>query len=78
MRTVTHRAQVDLREKEYIRGDVFQFFDQIDKIIKNFDLDQIVNMDETVTQFDMTRYRTLDYVGAKALTKLTQVILKTD
>ena len=67
MRTVTHRAQVDLREKEYIRGDVFQFFDQIDKIIKNFDLDQIVKMDETATQFDMPRDRTLDLVGAKSI-----------
>ena len=51
-----------MREKEYI-----EFCDQIDKIIKNFDLDQIVDMDETATQFDMTRDRTLDYVGAKSI-----------
>ena len=65
VRTVTHKAQVDLREKGDIRGDVFVFFDQIDKIITIFERDQIVNIDEKATQFDMPSDKTIDYVGAK-------------
>ena len=71
---MTNRAQVDLREQNEIQEDFFKFYTQIDEIIKSFELDQIVNMDETATQFDI---KSLISSEQKALTQRTKVKLKT-
>ena len=56
MRTVTYKAQVDLRETSEIREEIFKLFEGL---IKQFEVCQIINMDETASQFDMIENKTI-------------------
>ena len=38
-----------------------------DRLIKQFEVYQIINMDETTTQFDMIENKTIEFVGAKSI-----------
>ena len=67
MRKVIHQAQIDLRYIDEIKAEVLEFFTQFSQIIQGFSPDQIKNMDETATCFDMPRDQTIGFNGAKSI-----------
>ena len=62
---MTHQAQIDLRPIDEIKKEVIEFFKQFDR--NEFSPEQILNMDETATCFDMPRDQTIDFVGAQSI-----------
>ena len=64
---MTHQAQIDLRPIEEIRAEIICFLKEFDQIAKDFETDQILQMDETATQFDMPREQRIDFVEAKSI-----------
>ena len=64
MKTVNRKAQIDVRSYQEAKTEVIDFFQAFDQVVQNFDTDQILQMDETPTWFDMPINPTIDLSGA--------------
>ena len=76
IRTVTHKAKVDLREKGEKRGKIVNYLELFGCMITQYGVSQIINIDEMATQIDMIENKLSTMSEPQVLMLLAQVMIK--